>query len=281
MLTNSAPCLTLAGASALPTDGAFHGYAIFYRGDTLIAVVDDPSVPVAVLTYKNPAIQTLPTFQFAINDATGPGVAPTIVTTLSVMADYGKNGHWINDAVYPNRRHTVDILGSAQVASYEKIMASYSASASVALAASATDVATIAGNANTTVYVFGCIISGTQTTAGEVQTALIRRSTVDTGGTAVAMTAVPNDSNDAAAQAVVNTYTANPAALGTVVGTVRRPLIPLQGVTGVASDEIFVDLTTYGKPQTLRGAAQQLALNLNGVTVTGGNLNVTWLWGEK
>jgi hypothetical protein len=37
---------------------------------------------------------------------------------------------------------------------------------------------------------------------------------------------------------------------------------------------------TFGQSVTLRGTAQQIAVNLNSVTLTGGTCNVTFRWVE-
>jgi len=157
----------------------------------------------------------------------------------------------------------------------------YSAAANITVAASATDIATITGNATTVVYITKVIISGVQTTGGLVDVQLIKRSAVDTGGTSGAITAIPHDSTDAAASATLLAYTANPGALGAAVGTIRRTHVPVDAPASVVGKvAIIFEFADKGRPLTLRGVAEQLAVNLNGVTVTGGVFDIGFEWVE-
>jgi hypothetical protein len=144
--------------------------------------------------------------------------------------------------------------------------------------ATPTDIAYLSGNATNTVLVTRVEMSCTQTTAGLIDVALIKRSTANSGGTCAAMTAVPNDSGFAAASSVATSCTANPT-LGSAVGNVDSKKI---GVMAPATTGNDYYLWTPGMGQTvvLRGTAQVLALNLNSVTLTGGNCNITFQWIE-
>lgn len=171
------------------------------------------------------------------------------------------------------------LYGEALTRDYEKHAKTYSASDSVAAAASATDIFTITGNATTTVYVTKVIVSGIQTTAGLAEVLLVKRSTANTGGTSTAVTAVPHDANDAAASATLLKYTANPTT-GTPVGTIRRGYNPIAGATSVVNPLVTYEFGDKGRPIILRGTAQVLAVNLNGVTLTGGTFDVAIEWFE-
>lgn len=173
----------------------------------------------------------------------------------------------------------VDQYGSMQIRSYEKQARTYSASANVAAAASATDIAILPGSATTTVFVTKVIISGIQTTGGLADVLLIKRSTANTAGTSTAMTAIPHDANDAAATAAPLSYTANPTP-GTAVGTFRRGYTPIGAATAVVNPLIVYDFGDKGRPIVLRGIAQGLAINLNGVTLTGGTFDIVFEWFE-
>ena len=152
----------------------------------------------------------------------------------------------------------------------------------LALAALATDVFTITGSASKTIRVTQVRFSAVQTTASQVGVVLLRRSTADTGGTSTAPTAVSYDTNNAAATATLAAYTANPTT-GTLVGNLYGQRVFVPGAA-TASDaqglsETFGD---FGQqPLVLRGVAQQLAINLAGVTVTGGSANITVEWTES
>jgi len=159
----------------------------------------------------------------------------------------------------------------------------YSAVAvAIAPAASATDVFTITGTASKTVRVLRVGISGTQTTAGMVNIVLAKRSTANSSGTSAAATAVPNDSGNAEATATVLSYTVNPTT-GTLVGNVRAGMVLISGTASVAPNEMTVyDFGNLpGQCIVLRGTAQVLAVNLNGVTVTGGSMTYWVEWTEE
>lgn len=137
-----------------------------------------------------------------------------------------------------------------------------------------TDLFTIAGSATKTVRITRVEFSGTEATAAQYLDVLgIVRSTVDTAGTKTNPTAVPLDSNDPAATATVAAYTANPT-LGTTVATVRadKVLLALTG-TPTQPDRLVWDFGNRpSKDLVLRGAAQQFAINLNGVAIANATL---------
>src|SRR6202140_653033 len=155
------------------------------------------------------------------------------------------------------------------------IAPAYKAVAAVTLPATATDVSTISGSATKAVYVTGVYITGTQTTLGEVEAFVIKRSAANTGGTATNPSAIAMDSSDPAATAVVAAYSVNPAGLGAVIGSVARRLVPL----GVAAGSVPGTAISFGdksKPVVLRGTSEFLALNLGGLTILGGALDIEW-----
>lgn len=156
----------------------------------------------------------------------------------------------------------------------------YSAAAAVASAASATDIAILPGSATKTILVKRVIVSGVQTTAGIIDVLLVKRSTANTGGTSTGMTATPHDSTNAAATAAPLTYTANPTT-GSLVGALRRVKLPVNAPASVVGLEAHVfEFASSNQPVVLRGVAEGLAVNLNGVTVTGGSFNIVFEWNE-
>ena len=171
-------------------------------------------------------------------------------------------------------------FGEVWTRSYEKFARTYSASANITVAASATDIAVLPGSATTTVVITRVLISGLQTTAGLIDVLLIKRSAANTGGTSTALTAVPHDATDVAATAAPLLYTANPTGLGAAVGTLRRNSLFVGQSTSTNETLLDYEFGDKGKPITLAGVAQMLAINLNGVTVTGGVFNVTFEWFE-
>lgn len=170
--------------------------------------------------------------------------------------------------------------GATYVASYEKQMPTFSAVSSITAAASATDIAILPGNATNTVYVTRVTISGIQTTGGMVDVSLVKRSAANSGGTSGAMTSVPNNTANSAAASLPLAYTANPTP-GATVGTVARSYVPVPAIaTATVNGITTFDFGERGQPIILSGIAQNLAVNLNGVTVTGGVFSVKYEWFE-
>ncbi len=145
---------------------------------------------------------------------------------------------------------------------------------------SATDIFYIKGADGFRVRVLSIEISGSQTTAGQVEIILAKRSTANSGGTSASPTKIPFHAGSAAASASVLNYTANPTT-GTLVGNIK-------------DDKVFVPATTTEilGPQTiwdfsdvggipLNDATQGLAVNLAGATVTGDSWNINVVWSEE
>lgn len=148
----------------------------------------------------------------------------------------------------------------------------------------ATDIFTLTGAAGKTIRITRCDISGAiATTAQQLEVYGVVRSTANTGGTSSAPTPVPYDSADSPAGAIVRAYTANPASLGTVVGTVRVAKM-LLGVTGgtTVQDRLIWDFGDRPtKALVLRGATQVFAIWLNSVTfATATSFNIYIEWSE-
>ncbi len=137
--------------------------------------------------------------------------------------------------------------------------------------ATPTDFWQIIGSASKTVRVTRIAVSGWATAAIAVDLLLIKRTTASTGGTPTAPTICPHDSSDGAATAVVNSFAANPGALGTTAGTLRAAKHNL-GAAGNAGTVAWDFTTRNSKGIVLRGVAQQLCLNWNGIAVPAGTL---------
>jgi hypothetical protein len=262
-----------------PTAGLPAGYAIQYRADRSTFFINTAAIPVGSLPVVAPAVEQLPFFAIAIAGATPPASSATMICRACGIGDSGKNTQAIRDTTYPWRGATVSADGALINRDYEKNIRTYSASANVAAAAAATDIFTITGSATATVFVTQVIVSGIQTTAGLADVLLLTRSTANTAGTSGAVTAVPMDTTDAAASATVLAYTANPTT-GTLVGAVKRAYVEVGAATGVVNEAFIFDFGKRGKPLTLRGIAQVLAVNLNGATLAGGTFDITVEWYE-
>jgi len=186
--------------------------------------------------------------------------------------------------------------GTSQATSWLAVrpqpFSTYQASNTFTPPATPTDLLTITGSATKTVKVWSIRLTTTNTAAGSQQFFVIKRSAVDTTGTPVAGTVVPLDSNNPAGTATVNHYTANPGALGTAVGTlntvrIASPAAVPASFAGVVQDAGYELLPTmrngFGvQPVTLRGIAEQLAVNFNGAALVSGQTHAyTIVWSEE
>lgn len=151
---------------------------------------------------------------------------------------------------------------------------------SLAPAASATDFFTITGSATKTIRVTEFNLQCTETTAGAVAVQIVKRSTANSGGTSTAPTVVPHDSASSAGTATVLAYTANPTT-GSLVGLVRATREVWLAPASVANAPRNPFTLYNGLPIVLRGTGEVLAINLNGVTVTGGACAVWATWTEE
>lgn len=155
----------------------------------------------------------------------------------------------------------------------------HAAKQGLAPAAAATDIAVMPGNATNTVIVTRAQLSCTQTTAGIIDVQLLKRSTADTAGTSAAMTTVPFDSGNSAAVSAPLSYTANPTT-GTLVGAIYPMKVAALAPATAGANDVYIWTPKYGQSITLRGTAQQLAINLNGLTLTGGSCDASFDWIE-
>jgi hypothetical protein len=171
-------------------------------------------------------------------------------------------------------------VAALQFAPVDGGKASYAAAISgLVPAASATDIFTITGSATKTVRVIRVEVSGIATTILDTSVALIVRSSADLTGTSTSPAAVPYDSTNAAATATIKAYTANPGTLGTTVGTIRSSKLLFNLAAPTAGSESGRLIEDFGDRPTqavvLRGVAQVLAVNLAGVTVAGGSVDIS------
>lgn len=156
--------------------------------------------------------------------------------------------------------------------------------------ASATDTICIAGSATKTIAVTRIQLSGTAGTLVSLPVTLVRRVSVATGGTAASTTANPanniakHDTNNATATAVPISYTAVPTitdAAPTYLQTQALTLPVTSAGTSIAPlSWIYGNVATGEQPLILRGAAAQLCLNLNTISVSSGVLNGSITWYE-
>ena len=186
----------------------------------------------------------------------------------------------------------VNVVPQVGVSSGIVKQATYSAvSIGLVPAASATDVFCISGSTTKTISIKRIGISGTAGTLVSLPVTILRRASLDTGGTAATTTALPvaatNFSSDPAATAVLVAYTANP----TIVDS-----SPVYFRTGIASFNTTAALVAQARTfwefgetigefsrglDILKNTAQQVCVNFNAVSVTSGlvNIDITWVEG--
>lgn len=159
-------------------------------------------------------------------------------------------------------------------------------------AASATDIACIAGSAAKVVQIKRLSISGTAATLVSAPFTLARRTAVNTAGTAATTIAnwanniSKNDTNNATAAATLISYSANPTITDASPTILRSAYLTLPvtsaGTSIVPIDWRFADsVNGQTQPVVLRGAAAQVCVNLNAVSITTGLLHLDIEWTEE
>lgn len=141
--------------------------------------------------------------------------------------------------------------------------------------ATPTDWIVIRGSATKTIKVARIEISGAATAATNVVFTIKKHTIANTGGTSTTPTPMQQDSNDAAASATVLLYSAAPTidASATIWKTVRLNLALAPAAASGATDRYVYN---YGsdpyEPLTLRGVAQEMAINFGGAAVPSGGV---------
>ncbi len=146
--------------------------------------------------------------------------------------------------------------------------------------ASCTDLFVLTGSATKTVRVTRIEISGIATTILDTTVRLMLRLTADSGGTAAALAAYAHDQGNAAATATIATYAGGLPTVNDGTNRVVRAsklLFNLAAPTaGSESGRLMWDFGDRpGQAMVLRGITQQLAVNLNGVSVSGGSMDIS------
>lgn len=161
----------------------------------------------------------------------------------------------------------------------------YHASSATQVAASATDIAEVCGNATTTTLITSIRVSCTETTAGIVHLSILKRSTANSNVTAgiSTMTVVASDSNYAANSTTATyVYTGNPTR-GTLLGQLDSYNIGCMAAGTAAPNDIYISPAWWRtKPIVLRNTRECVTVSLaNGIdgigtTVTGGVFNIAY-----
>lgn len=159
-------------------------------------------------------------------------------------------------------------------------------------AASATDIVCIAGSASKIVRLREVVLSGSAGTLVTTPILLIRRAAVNTAGTAAGTTANPanaitkRDTQNGTATATLISYTANPTitdSAGTIfaASSLTLPVTSAGTVSAPFRMNFIEDVSNLLQSPALRGAAQQICVNLGGVSVSSGVLNGHIVWTEE
>ncbi|MGJ4888967.1 hypothetical protein ACQR1Y_12275 [Bradyrhizobium sp. HKCCYLRH3099] len=143
-------------------------------------------------------------------------------------------------------------------------------------AASATDAVTVTGSGTKTLRIVRVTVAATIGSAAQGSFALIKRSSADSGGTSTTPSPVSLDSTNASATGVVRVYTANPAALGTAVGTIAQRFALFSTTTTQPDRVTFEFGDNYKQAVVLRGTAEQIGINFGGASPTSASYEIEW-----
>jgi hypothetical protein len=148
--------------------------------------------------------------------------------------------------------------------------------------ASATDVFTISGSSTKTIKIYRVLFYLTATTGSNATIIGLRRSSLNTGGTSTLLSNVPHDTTNAAGTAVVRSYTANPSALGTLIGNMFTFGVYVSGGGTIGSIPFsYLIENPIAQPIILRGTSQLFAVNMSAVTFAGNSARATVIWTEE
>jgi hypothetical protein len=166
--------------------------------------------------------------------------------------------------------------------------ATYFAVSQFSCDATGTDIWHLPGVAGKTAHLQYLIFNGAATATAQGDVSVLRRSTLDTGQTAVAPTIAQADTGDAAASLAPQHFTAHPTALGTSAGVLwgMRYIQPaLAGTTaGATQGPVLVDFRQFngGKGLRIQGATDVICLNIAAALGGAGNVwDVVACWTEE
>jgi len=139
-----------------------------------------------------------------------------------------------------------------------------------------TDAVCLEGNA-VALRVLTIYIGGQSAAAADGKVFIVKRSSLNTGGTSTTATgAVSADSQDSTPAGVLRLYTVNPTALGVAAGTVATAEFGTNTATSVPAPAL-IDFRG-GKLLTVRTGSEAVCLNFNGAaTFAGATLDVTFV----
>lgn len=182
---------------------------------------------------------------------------------------------------------TIDRGGASSVDT-SGVNNTYGASSNaLGIAATVSDAACIVGSATKRIHVSRITVSGSAGTLVSVPVMVMKRSAVNTGGTAASSDALPAAyayySTNIAATALFSAYTANPTINDTTPGILGAAMLtlPTTATTLTPAPVVFSYGNNGGTGQpTLLSAAQALCVNLNGQAVSSGKLYINFEFTE-
>lgn len=178
-------------------------------------------------------------------------------------------------------------MALAQVPSIQYVLPAqiqtYRASISgLTAAASATDFFTIQGAAGRQIRINFMKCSGVSTGSATAILNVIKRSTLDTGGTSTSPAAVRLNSTNGAALATVKAYTVNPSALGTSIGQVDAGYLSTDTLASSVFSNAGLRFDFTNQNLFINDATTQVALNANAASFSSGtSLDCTIEWSEQ
>ena len=206
------------------------------------------------------------------------------MSDLPIVSDNAGTPVIINDPITTANVANVTSDGGLQIEVKDTLIQTYKACIlGLASAVTATDIFTISGSSTKIIKLRDIQVTGLQSLASTIDMVVIKRSTPDSGGTSTTITAVPVNSNNAAATAVIKAYTANPT-LGTLIGNMIATKIFVSDNSKsftAPSDKTLLNVNPLWQPITLNNANETIAINLNGVTVTGSSFDISIIWTEQ
>ena len=223
-------------------------------------------------------------FRYSIGAISGeiPGV--TLVT-----ADAGGSPMGGGSSASPFYSQPVNLKGQGSG------LATYSASGKAyAGYATPTDMLVLGGSSSKTILVLQFLLQIAETTATLRTVDFIKRTSANTGGTATNPAAVPYDTQNPAASAVVSLYSAAPTSLGgtTNGGTIYSASVATSTTTAAGGAfgintpvaggrQIAISPFDFRQAITLRGAGESLAANFGGLALPAG-FTANWMleWAE-
>lgn len=161
----------------------------------------------------------------------------------------------------------------------------YSASvAGVTPASAAGDVCALRGSSTKTIRVRRIMFGGNTTATAQTEpvSVFLRSATSNyVAGTGAIVSSMKYDSNNSAATAAMEEWTANPTITSSPLGEfLDIPIVFPIGTTPSVNPVNVLEFGRLGSAIALRGTAQWLTVNLNNITITG-TYNCAFEWTEE